>query len=136
MAYLGPSANGTVQLPHHSSSIVPTHPLCPLTASEITTSAQLLRDSYPAEIKLQFKAITLQEPPKNEVVEYLAAEHANKQTQPITRRSFVAYYIKNTVSSHPSLSHSHIHSVESSEILATDYFRTNSTKPFSTSTIR
>lgn len=74
------------------------HPLSPLTASEITTSAELIRGLYPAQTKFQFKAITLEEPEKAQLVPYLEAEHNGKSVPRITRKAFVCYYIRNTVS--------------------------------------
>jgi len=73
------------------------HPLAPLTASEITESTKLITASWPEGTNLQFKAITLQEPKKEEVEPYLAAERAGSQPEKIERRSFIIYYIRNTV---------------------------------------
>jgi primary-amine oxidase len=74
------------------------HPLGPLTANEITESAKIIRSLWPANTDVQFKAITLQEPNKADLVPFLAAEHAGESTPTIERRSFVVYYIRNTVS--------------------------------------
>lgn len=73
------------------------HPLAPLSASEITESTKLMTAAWPASTNLQFKSITLYEPKKEEVEPYLAAERAGEQPKKIDRRSFVVYYIKNTV---------------------------------------
>lgn len=97
MAYLGPSS-GTIEIPDRAKSDAVPHPLSPITAAEITTSSKLLRSCYPPQIALQFKVITLQEPRKEEIIQYLDAEHKGTETTPIKRRSFVAYYIANTVS--------------------------------------
>ena len=74
------------------------HPIAPLTASEISESSRLIRALWPANTSLQFKAITLQEPNKSELLPYLTAEHEGAKPNPIERRSFVVYYIRNTVS--------------------------------------
>jgi primary-amine oxidase len=74
------------------------HPIAPLTAAEITESSGLIKASWPSNTNLQFKAITLQEPTKAELVPYLAAEHSGQKLPQIARRSFVVYYIRNTVS--------------------------------------
>lgn len=74
------------------------HPLGPLTAAEILQSSQIIKSSWPAEVTLQFKSITLEEPKKAELVPFLAAEHSGSALPKIDRRSFVVYYIKNTVS--------------------------------------
>lgn len=74
------------------------HPLCPLTASEIKTSARLIRNKLPAQTDVQFKAITLEEPLKAQLVPYLDAERAGAKLPKIDRKAFVSYYIRNTVS--------------------------------------
>ena len=74
------------------------HPIAPLTASEITESSRLIREFWPANTNLHFKAIMLQEPNKAELLPYLAAERKGGRPAPIERRSFVTYYIRNTVS--------------------------------------
>jgi len=73
------------------------HPLCPLTASEISTTASLVKSVWPSNIDLRFKAITLDEPLKKELVPYLEAEHSGAPLPQIPRKAFVAYYIRNTV---------------------------------------
>ena len=75
----------------------PQHPLGPLTASEITESARLIKGLWPSNVDIQFKSITLQEPNKTELVPFLAAEHSGQSTPTIERRSFVVYYLRNTV---------------------------------------
>jgi primary-amine oxidase len=74
------------------------HPLAPLSASEITAAASLIRGSWPARTDLQFKAITLEEPLKSEVLPYLEAEYSGKPLPRISRKAFLNYYIRNTVS--------------------------------------
>lgn len=76
------------------------HPLAPLTAAEIIESAKLIKSAWPESTNLQFKAITLQEPKKEQAEPYLAAERAGKQPEQIERRSFIVYYIRNTVRNH------------------------------------
>jgi Cu2+-containing amine oxidase len=74
------------------------HPLCPLTAAEIATTADLVRSVWPAQVDLRFKVITLEEPPKQQMVPYLEAEHKGAPLPAIPRKSFISYYIRNTVS--------------------------------------
>lgn len=74
------------------------HPLCPITASEIKRSAEFVRQCWPSKTDVHFKAITLEEPVKTELVPYLEAEHGGRRLQHIDRRAFVSYYIRNTVS--------------------------------------
>lgn len=74
------------------------HPIGPLTAQEIAQSAALLRAFWPANTNLQFKTITLLEPPKAQLLPYLVAERAGQTPAPIERKSFLIYYIRNTVS--------------------------------------
>ena len=76
---------------------VPTHPLSPLTASEITRSSGLIRALYPTKTNLQFKAVTLEEPEKAQLVPYLEAERNGSYVPRIDRKAFVNYYIRNTV---------------------------------------
>ena len=77
---------------------VGSHPFSPLTTSEITASAELVKGLYPNQTRLQFKAITLEEPEKAQVIPYLEAEHSGKPLPKILRKAFVCYYIRNTVS--------------------------------------
>jgi primary-amine oxidase len=77
---------------------VQSHPLAPLTASEITSAAAAIKASWPAHTDLHFKVITLEEPPKVEVVQYLDAEHNGRPRPSISRKAFLNYYIRNTVS--------------------------------------
>lgn len=77
---------------------VSSHPLSPLTAAEITRSAYLIKGLYPPKTNLQFKAITLEEPEKAQLVPYLEAEHHGRRVPKIDRKAFVCYYIRNTVS--------------------------------------
>ncbi|TGO73773.1 hypothetical protein BELL_0332g00030 [Botrytis elliptica] len=79
------------------------HPLGPLTAAEILQSSQIIKSSWPAEVTLQFKSITLEEPKKAELVPFLAAEHSGSALPKIDRRSFVVYYIKNTDKLHEAI---------------------------------
>ncbi|KAL8805601.1 MAG: hypothetical protein Q9182_001866 [Xanthomendoza sp. 2 TL-2023] len=90
-----------VSLPLRSSSVavanrLSSHPLSPLTAAEITKAVQLVQKLYPASTSLQYKAVTLEEPRKAELVPYLHAEHNGGRKPNIDRRAFVAYYIRNT----------------------------------------
>lgn len=74
------------------------HPLSPITAAEITQSRDLIRALYPSATNLQFKAISLEEPEKAQLVPYLEAEHSGDRLPRIDRKAFVCYYIRNTVS--------------------------------------
>ena len=73
------------------------HPLGPLTANEISVSAGLIKGLWPSNTNIQFKSITLHEPAKADLVPFLEAEHAGQQTPAVERKSFVVYYIRNTV---------------------------------------
>jgi len=87
----------TMQPSAHSAKHIAAHPLAPLAASEITGAAAIIKANWPAHTDLHFKVITLQEPPKAEVLPYLEAEHSNKPRPSLNRRAFVNYYIRNTV---------------------------------------
>ena len=77
---------------------IPAHPLCPITAAEIKQSAHLIKRLYPAKTDFSFKAITLEEPDKAQLVPYLDAEHSGGRLPYIERKIFVSYYLRNTVS--------------------------------------
>lgn len=94
----------SVSLPYVGGKTAPQHPLGPLTAGEISESARLIKSLWPSNTNLQFKVITLKEPYKTELVPFLASEHAGQSTPTIERKSFVVYYIRNTVSFPPSMS--------------------------------
>jgi primary-amine oxidase len=87
-----------VPLPFVGKKTTPQHPLGPLTANEISESSRLIKSLWPSSTNIQFKVITLQEPSKADLTPFLAAEHAGQQTPSIARKSFVVYYIRNTVS--------------------------------------
>ncbi|CAL8577847.1 hypothetical protein XPA_003660 [Xanthoria parietina] len=96
-----------VSLPPPSSvgltSRVSSHPLSPLTTAEITNAVQLVQNLYPPNTSLQYKAVTLQEPNKADLVPYLQAEHHGGRKPTIERRAFVAYYIRNTDKFHEAI---------------------------------
>lgn len=91
--------------PSYSSQRGQTHPLGPLGAIELSSSAALIQQLWPRATELQFKIITLQEPEKAAVLEYIENRRAGQDTPMIERRSFVNYYIKNTVSLVPIYEH-------------------------------
>jgi primary-amine oxidase len=75
------------------------HPLGPLSPSEILQSSELVKGCWPQGTDCHFKVITLLEPKKAELIQYLAAERAGRDhTSTIDRRSFVVYYLRGTVS--------------------------------------
>ena len=74
------------------------HPLCPITASEIQQAAHLIKSSWPYKTDIHFKAVTLEEPAKAQLVPYLDAERQHTKLPRIDRKAFVSYYIRNTVS--------------------------------------
>ncbi|KAL5392802.1 hypothetical protein DPSP01_000501 [Paraphaeosphaeria sporulosa] len=79
------------------------HPLAPLSEKELTSAAAIIRASWPAHTDVHFKVVTLQEPPKAEVVPYLEAEHSGTQLPPVSRRAFINYYIRNTNKFHEAI---------------------------------
>ncbi|KAL9634222.1 MAG: hypothetical protein Q9164_004221 [Protoblastenia rupestris] len=97
------------------------HPLCPLTASEIKKSAELVRSIFPARPEIQFKAITLEEPEKAVLAPYLDAEHAGKRVPRIERKAFVSYYIRNTDKLHEAIINLSRHNVESNVRLGPEH---------------
>jgi len=73
------------------------HPLAPLTADEINVASGFVQNLWPAGTDLQFKAVTLEEPPKAEVLPFLDAEHCGAPLPSVDRKAFVNYYLRNTV---------------------------------------
>lgn len=82
---------------------VPSHPLGPVTAVEITKSGEILQASWPTGTKLHYKAITLSEPPKSVLAPYLAAERAGEKPAPLDRKTLVIYYLKGTENLHEAV---------------------------------
>jgi primary-amine oxidase len=104
--------------PQSAKSVSP-HPLAELSAPEIQTAAAIIKASWPAHTDLYFKVVTLQEPPKVEVLKYLEAEHNGKPLPSISRKAFINYYIRNTVRRNHGVSQSKVDSTH----------RANSTRP-------
>lgn len=73
------------------------HPLCALGPDEISYTAELIRTVWPAHTDLRFKVITLDEPPKAQLLPYFEAESAGRNLPQLDRKAFTAYYIRNTV---------------------------------------
>lgn len=74
------------------------HPFASLTADEIRTAVKLISEQWPTGTDFQFKAVTLEEPPKADVLPYLEAEHSGNPLPHITRKAFISYYLLRTVS--------------------------------------
>ncbi|KAL9111142.1 MAG: hypothetical protein Q9227_004405 [Pyrenula ochraceoflavens] len=72
------------------------YPLNPLSSTEISRTADLLRSQWPSATDLRFKSITLLEPEKIHFIPYLDAEHNGTPLPVIERKSFACYYIRNT----------------------------------------
>lgn len=79
------------------------HPLAPLSASELLSAASLVKASWPAHADLHFKVVTLKEPPKEEVLKYLEAEHSRSSLPAMSRKAFVNYYIRNSSKFHEAV---------------------------------
>lgn len=86
------------QPPKVKSKYASAHPLCALSGDEIAYTAELIRSRWPAHTDLRFKTITLDEPPKAQLLPYLQAEATGQQLPILDRKAFTAYYIRNTVS--------------------------------------
>lgn len=74
------------------------HPLASLHGKEIEQTASLIRNVWPETTELWFKAVTLLEPPKDEMLRYIEAEDQHRPLPRIDRKAFVNYYLKSTVS--------------------------------------
>ncbi|CAN9417285.1 unnamed protein product [Alternaria sp. RS040] len=89
--------------PQSEKSVSAQHPLSALSAPELRNAAAIIKASWPAHTDLHFKVVTLQEPPKAEVLKYLEAEHSGKPVPSISRKAFVNYYIRNTSKFHEAV---------------------------------
>ncbi|KAJ9665240.1 hypothetical protein H2201_004714 [Coniosporium apollinis] len=89
------------------------HPLAPLTGDEITRAAELVRGIWPSNTDLHFKSITLEEPPKAEVLPFLEAEHNGQSAPSIARKAFVNYYLRSTNKFHEGIVNLSSNKVES-----------------------
>lgn len=76
------------------------HPLNPLTGAEITSSANILRNQWPANTDLRFKTITLLEPEKSVLTQHLDSHASSNVSLELPRKSFACYYVRNTVRLH------------------------------------
>ena len=102
---MAPAPVSTADQSSWSSTVKPikptvAHPLCPLSAAEISRASELVQSKWPAKTSLQFKTVTLEEPPKSILVPYLDAEHNAAPLPSIDRKAFISYYIRNTVRTH------------------------------------
>jgi primary-amine oxidase len=88
----------TTSLPIRPAKQAGSHPLAPINAEEIQQAASLVKAVWPKETDIHFKALTLEEPPKAELVPYLEAEFHGQNLPQIQRKVFAAYYLRNTVS--------------------------------------
>ncbi|PSR88684.1 copper amine oxidase [Coniella lustricola] len=91
----------------------PSHPLGPLTKSEISQATALIKSQWPEGTKFQFKIVTLLEAPKDELVLYLEAERAGRTPKPIDRKATVVYYLRNTDKLHEAVANLTKNKVES-----------------------
>ncbi|KAL9613776.1 MAG: hypothetical protein Q9167_001721 [Letrouitia subvulpina] len=80
------SASGATEWVTSTSLL--SHPLAPLTSSEITKSAELVQALYPAKTNLHFKIVTLEEPSKSQLIPYLDAEHNGQKPSSLDRKAF------------------------------------------------
>ncbi|KAK1779591.1 copper amine oxidase [Copromyces sp. CBS 386.78] len=81
------------------------HPLGPLTASEITQSSSLIKASWPSGTEIHFKIITLLEPAKAQLMPFLVAERAGQTPLEVDmdRRSLVVYSLRGTHNVHEAV---------------------------------
>ncbi|KXT04105.1 hypothetical protein AC578_4891 [Pseudocercospora eumusae] len=79
------------------------HPQAPIDAGEIQNTVALVQAQWPRGTDLHFKAITLNEPPKAEMVPYLEADFAGAALPHIDRKVFVTYYLRQTNKFHEAV---------------------------------
>ncbi|EKG22565.1 Copper amine oxidase [Macrophomina phaseolina MS6] len=90
-------------LPVRSATQAAVHPLAPLSGDEIKAASAIIQSAWPHGTNLHFKAVTLEEPPKAQVVPYLDAEHSGAPLPSIPRKAFINYYIRNTNKYHEAI---------------------------------
>ncbi|KAI1390612.1 copper amine oxidase [Hypoxylon trugodes] len=71
------------------------HPFADLTAAEIIEARDLIQAQHPRTI-LSFKAITLDEPDKKLMKQFLEAEHAGQKAPAPDRIAYCPYYLRGT----------------------------------------
>ena len=70
--------------------IMAPHPLDILSVDETNATRDLILGLYPDAV-LSFREIYLEEPPKEQLIRYLTAEHAGENAAPPSRRALVQY---------------------------------------------
>lgn len=69
-----------------------THPLAPISDAEINLVSKLVKDAYPGE-KPKFAQVDRVDPPKKELVKFLAAEKQGIAPQLIARKAYAYFYV-------------------------------------------
>lgn len=69
---------------------MPPHPLKPLSIEETLTARNVIRNAYPEKVKIFFRSIYAQEPPKDELVTFLELEHSGRLTDSTPRPARLA----------------------------------------------
>ncbi|KAK4498489.1 hypothetical protein PRZ48_011147 [Zasmidium cellare] len=93
----------STSLPLRTQTQAQTHPLAPIDASEIQQAVALIKAQWPEGQDLHFKAITLEEPAKAEMVPFLEAAAKGDSLPSIERRVFVTYYLRKTDKFHEAV---------------------------------
>ncbi|KJX98042.1 copper amine oxidase like protein [Zymoseptoria brevis] len=93
----------TTSLPTRPAKQSAIHPLAPINAQEMQQAASLVRDLWPKETDIHFKSLTLEEPPKVDLVPYLEAEFNGQALPQLPRKVFAAYYLRNTDKLHEAV---------------------------------
>lgn len=88
------------------------HPLAPISSTEIENAVALVKAQWPSGTDLHFKAITLEEPKKAEMVRFLEAEFHGGELPSIDRRVFVTYYLRKTNKFHEAVANLSAQSLE------------------------
>lgn len=100
------------QLPVRTSKHISIHPLAPINSNEIQNAVALVSAQWPAHTDLHFKAVTLQEPAKAEMLPYLEAEFSGSPLPTIDRRVFLTYYLRRTNKFHEAVANLSTQTVE------------------------
>ncbi|KXT11403.1 hypothetical protein AC579_226 [Pseudocercospora musae] len=93
----------STSLPLRASKQSILHPQAPIDAREIQNTVALIQAQWPQGTDLHFKAITLNEPPKADMLPYLEADFAGDDLPHIDRKVFVTYYLRQTNKFHEAV---------------------------------
>lgn len=96
------TASVSTPIAHHPAVNLATtpHPLAQLSATETTAARETILSASDKSVTIQFRSISLQEPPKHELVPFLEAEHRGEHVKRLQRLARVQYDVIGSDKSH------------------------------------